>query len=179
MFLMRVVIAFFGFFVSALVSGAVVYVMYSLFVITNKDYDGEEEIKKGNVAIAILTVGIMISAAGFVQYGLDSVERLFLLYVTTPVHEAYSGLKMAAHGAAHLFLSFFFAVFTISLSLRLFGKLCSRMHFGNELKKGNVAVGILLAGVIFVICLFVKDGVGSLFKALLPQPSIGRVQIMK
>jgi uncharacterized membrane protein YjfL (UPF0719 family) len=176
---MRVVVAFFEFFISALVSVAVVYVMYRVFVITNKDYDGEEEIEKGNVAVAILTVGIMISAAGFVQYGLDAVERMFLLYMTTPVHEAFGGLRMAAYGAAHLVVSFFFAVFTIILSLRLFGKLCSRMHLGDELKKGNVAVGILLAGVVFVVCLFVKDGVGSLSKALLPQPSIGRVQIMK
>jgi accessory gene regulator protein AgrB len=121
----------------------------------------------------------MISAAGFVQYGLDSVERLFLIYVTTPVHQAYGWLRMAAYGAAHLFMSFVFAVFTITVSLRLFGTLCRRMHFGDELKKGNVAVGILLAGALFVICRYVGDGVGSLSKALLPQPSIGRVQIMK
>lgn len=179
MSLIRILIAFFEFIVSALVSVLVVYVMYRVFLITNKDYDGEAEIAKGNVAVAILTVGIMVSASGIVQYGLDSVERLFVLYMTTPIHQSLNGWDIALYAVSHIVVSFFFAVFTISFSLRLFGKFCSHLHLGNELKKGNVAVGILLAGVVFVVCLYVRDGVGSLSKALMPQPSIGQVQIMK
>lgn len=179
MFLMRAMIALVEFFAAALVSVTVVYVMYRVFVVMNKDYDGEAEIEKGNIAVAVLTAGIMVSSAQFIQHGLESVEHLFLLYMTTPVHEGYAAWKMALLAGAHLFFSFLLAIFTVTFSLRLFGKFCARMHLGHELKKGNVAVGILLAGVIFVICAFVGDGVNSLSSVLLPQPSIGEVEVMK
>ena len=179
MFLTRVFISFFEFLLSALVSVLVVYVTYRVFVLTNTDFDGEEQIEKGNTAVAILIAAIMISSSWIIQKGLDSVERLFRMYMTTPIQDVTSWWKLMLLAFTHLFMSFFLAVFTFSFSLRLFGKLMRRMHLGRELEKGNAAVGILLAGVIFVISTYVSDGVSSLSKSLLPQPSIGRVQIMK
>jgi hypothetical protein len=68
---------------------------------------------------------------------------------------------------------------TISLTLRLFGRFTRHIHPVKELEKGNVAMGILLSGVVIVATLYVSEGVGSLSKALVPQPSIGRIQVLK
>jgi len=179
MFLTRALIAFFEFFLSAFVSVLIVYVMYRIFIMANRDYDGEEEIKKGNIAVAILTAAIMVSASWIIQHALTNVVNLFKMYLTTPIHQGTDLWHFVLFAFSHMFVSFCLAVFTISFSLRLFGKLGRRMHMGQELAKGNIAVGIFLAGALFVICTFVSNGVSSLSKALMPQPSIGTVQVMK
>jgi len=54
-----------------------------------------------------------------------------------------------------------------------------QMRLGEQLKKGNVAVGILLAAVVFIATHYVGEGVSALTKALVPQPTIGKIEIMK
>jgi uncharacterized membrane protein YjfL (UPF0719 family) len=179
MFSTRVVVSIFELFFSATVSVLVVYVTYRIFILANTDFDGEEQIMKGNVAVAILTVAMMISASSIIQKGVESIESLFLIYMSTPVRDSFPWWKMGLLAFAHLFMSFFLAVITISFSLRLFGRLGRRMHLGQELEKGNVAVGILLAGAIFIVSNLVAEGVSSLSRSLMPQPSIGRIEIMK
>jgi hypothetical protein len=50
---------------------------------------------------------------------------------------------------------------------------------GKELEKGNVAMGVVLSGVVIIVSLFVGEGVKALSKALIPKPSVGRMQIMR
>ncbi|MBI4424294.1 MAG: hypothetical protein HY554_11230, partial [Elusimicrobia bacterium] len=68
----------------------------------------------------------------------------------------------------------------MSFSLRVFGRLTrSYMKAGKELEKGNVAVGLLLAGVVFIVGMYIGDGVEALAKALVPQPGFGSVRVME
>ena len=55
----------------------------------------------------------------------------------------------------------------------------SRINAGQELQKGNVAIGILLACVVLVSTTFVGSGIDAMSKALVPQPSIGQIEIME
>jgi uncharacterized membrane protein YjfL (UPF0719 family) len=177
MFITRVFVSLFEFVFSAVISVLVVYVTYRVFILANTDFDGEEQIQKGNIAVAILTAAIMVSSSWIIQQGLDSCKSLFKMYMTTPVGEG--AVNLALLGVTHLVMAFLLAVVTISGALRLFGRLGRRMHLGAELQKGNIAVGILLAGVVVVVSAYMTDGVSSLAKSLLPQPSIGHVSIMK
>jgi hypothetical protein len=54
-----------------------------------------------------------------------------------------------------------------------------KLKLGQELKQGNMAVGVVLAGVVMVMALFVSDGVSRLTKSLIPQPSIGHVEFSR
>lgn len=179
MFFTRLVVSLFEFFLSVSMSVAVVYVTYRAFIITNTDFDGEEEIKKGNVAVAVLVGGILLASSLIIQKGLYPVVSLFRLYLTTPIQQSLSQWQFILLAVAHLLLVFVVAVLTISFSLRLFGKMTTKMKEGVELYKGNVAVGILLASVVLVVAMYISEGVSSLSKSLLPQPSIGKIQIMK
>ena len=42
-----------------------------------------------------------------------------------------------------------------------------------------VAVGIVLASVVLLVSMFIGEGVSSLSKSLIPQPSIGKVRVMR
>lgn len=139
----------------------------------------EEEIKKGNVAVGILAAAILFAASMILQKGLGSVVSMFRMHISAPCESTMGLGKLALLCAAHLGLSMLLAVITISVTLRLFGKLVRSLHAGKELEKGNLAVGIVLASVVLIASLYVDEGVSAISKALVPQPSIGQIEIMR
>jgi len=179
MFNVRVMVSLFEFVLSVVMSGVVIYITYKVFIKANPDFDMEDEIKKGNVSVGILVSAILFSASTILQKGMSSVVSMFRLYMSAPGDDGLGLGRLALLSSAHLGVSLLLAVITISLTLRLFGKLGRSLHAGKELQKGNVAVGILLASVVVVACLYVGEGVSAISKALVPQPSIGRIEIMR
>jgi len=66
------------------------------------------------------------------------------MHMLAPTEENANVLELIGRMAGHLAASMALAVFSISVTLRLFGRLTSHMQEGKELEKGNIAVGILL-----------------------------------
>ena len=134
------------------ISSLIIAMIYRIFLKANPDFDMEQEIKNGNAAVGILMAVIMISAALILQSGLAASINNFRLSLSAPPGSVgplwQSGLLIVAHLVASIAI----AVFTISVALRLFGKLTRKinpeMHLGRLLKEGNVAVGIILAAVV-------------------------------
>ncbi len=179
MFMIRVLVSLFEFLLAVVMSGVVVYVTYRVFIRANPDFDMEAEIKKGNVATGLLVGTILICASVFLQKGMESVVGMFRHYMIAPDTASLALWQMILLGLGHLSLSLLLAVLTISVTLRLFGRFTRRIQAGQELQRGNVAMGILLSSVVIVATLYVAEGVGALSKALVPQPSIGRIQVLK
>ena len=180
MFTARILVSLLEFLLSVVMSGFIIYLTYRIFIKANPDFDMEVEIKKGNTAVGTLVGAILFAASMILQKGLGSVVSMFRLYVTSPGESSIGLGKLALLSTAHLGLSMLLAVITISVTLRLFGKLVhSHMHAGEELEKGNLAVGIVLASVVLIASLYVGEGVSAITKALVPQPSIGQIEIMQ
>lgn len=179
MFVTRVLVSLFEFVLAVLMSGIVIYLTYRVFITANPDFDMEDEIKKGNVAVGTLVASILFAASMILQKGFASVVSLFRLHLTAPAEGGYSLAKLSLMAVGHLVMSMVLAILTISITLRLFGRLTKKVEGGKELQRGNLAVGILLSSVVLVASLYVSEGVSSLSKALVPQPSIGRIQILK
>jgi uncharacterized membrane protein YjfL (UPF0719 family) len=180
MFTTRVLVSFFEFMLAVVMSGFIIYLTYRVFIKANPDFNMEEEIKKGNVAVGTLVGAILFAASMILQKGLGSVVSMFRMHISAPGESTLGLGKLALISAAHLGLSMLLAVISISVTLRLFGKLV-RNHYrpGVELQKGNLAVGIVLASVVLIASLFVGEGVSAISKALVPQPSIGQIEIME
>ena len=179
MFNTRVIVSLFEFTLAVAMSGVIIALTYKIFVRANPDFNMEEEIKKGNVAVGTLMAAILFAASMILQRGMGAVVSMFRLYISSPGESPLSFGTLALICLAHLGLSMVLAVITISVTLRLFGRLDKSLHAGKELQKGNMAVGILLSGVVLVAALYVGEGVSSISKAMVPQPSIGRIEIMK
>ncbi len=172
---LQVILAVFEFILTAGLSMLVIYAQNRMYVLTNSDYDAVEELKKGNIAVAILLAAMMIGGGSIIKQGIYPVVNLLRLQFTSPIWEI-SPAEMAFIAIGHVTLVFIVAVFAISLGLRFWGRLSTGMREGEELKKGNVAVGIVLGGVVLVFSSFMSDGVSGLTKALIPQPSMGQVE---
>jgi uncharacterized membrane protein YjfL (UPF0719 family) len=179
MFVTRVLISLFEFLLAVVMSGMVIYLTYRVFIKANPDFDMEEEIKKGNVAVGTLVGAILFAASTILHRGMDSVVSLFRLHMTTPSEGGYPLWQLVLMGIGHLTMSMVLAVLTISITLRLFGRMTTKMEEGKELQRGNMAVGILLSSVVLVASMYVGEGVSALSKALVPQTSIGRIQILR
>ncbi len=180
MFNTRVIVSIFEFLLSVVMSGLIIYLTYRVFIKANPDFNMEEEIKKGNVAVGTLVGAILFAASMILQKGLSAVVGMFRMHVSAPGEMTLGLGKLALLSVAHLGLDLALAVITISVTLRLFGRLVrSHMRPGVELQKGNLAVGIVLSAVVLVAALYVGEGVSAISKALVPQPSIGRIEIMR
>lgn len=179
MFTTRILVSFFEFLLAVVMSGFIIYLTYRVFIKANPDFNMEEEIKKGNAAVGTLVGAILFAASMILQKGLGSVVSMFRMHVSAPGESTLGLGKLSLLCAAHLGLSMILAVITISVTLRLFGRLVrSHMRPGEELQKGNLAVGIVLAAVVLISALYVGEGVSAISKALVPQPSIGQIEIM-
>ena len=179
MFNTRLLVSFFEFFLAVVMSGFIISLTYRIFIKANPDFDMEEEMKKGNVAVGTLVAAILFAASMILQKGMGSVVSMFRMHISAPGESAMGLGKLALLCAAHRGRSMLLAVVTISVPLRLCGKLVRSLHAGKELEKGNLAVGIVLGSVVLVAALYVGEGVSAISKALVPQPSIGQIEIMK
>lgn len=180
MFTTRVIVSLFDFFLMVVMSAIVIAATYRIFIKANPDFDMGAEIKKGNVAVGILVAIILISASHILMAGTDSSIAMFRMHLLAPSDENESMAKILVLIAGHLTVSMMLAVVSISVTLRMFGRFVrDQMRAGQELEKGNVAVGIVLGAVVLVSSMYVREGVSALTKAMTPQPSIGRIQIGK
>lgn len=179
MFFTRVLVSGLHFALMVVLSGFVIYITYRIFIKANPDFDMESKIRDGNVAVGVLVGTILYCASNILMAGADSSIQMLRMHMLAPAEDGPSALKIAGLILAHLTVSMALAVFSISVTLRLFGRLTTTMEEGKELEKGNVAVGVLLSAVVLVSSMYVKDGVAALSKALTPQPSIGRIEVLK
>lgn len=179
MFFTRVAVSLFEFTLSVLMSGIVIALTYRVFVHANPDFDMDAEIKKGNTAVGALVASILFSASSILRQGMGSVMSMLRLHMQAPGQEPFSLWQLCLISIAHLVMALTLALLTISITLRLFGKLTRPLQAGKELQRGNLAVGLLLSSVVIVASLYVGEGVSALSKALIPQPTMGRVRILK
>ncbi len=176
----RIVVAVFHFLLMVLSSGLVVTLTYRVFIGANPDFHMGTEIRDGNVATGILVAAILYGASLIMMAGTQSAVEMFRMHMLAPSEQSESLVKLFFLIVAHMAVSLILAVISISTTLRLFGRLTRReLHAGQELKRGNTAVGLVLASVVIVSSLYVRDGVLSLSKALAPQPSFGHIEIEK
>jgi uncharacterized membrane protein YjfL (UPF0719 family) len=180
MFITRVFVSLFEFTMSVFLLGVGIYYTYRVIIKANPDFDMEKEIHKGNTAVGILVSGILLSVALIVQKVLFSVVSMFRMYMMAPLAKGVELWHLPLIAVGHILMALVLAMFTISVTLRMFGRLIrTEMSGAEELRKGNVAVGILLACVVLIAAFYVGEGVSSLSKALIPQPSIGRVTVVE
>ncbi|MFH1724416.1 MAG: DUF350 domain-containing protein [Elusimicrobiota bacterium] len=159
----------------------VVFATLRALVRANRDFDEDKEILRGNLAVGILVAALLLASANIMHQAFVPVADTIHLYLTSPLVESTKHWKLAAYAAGNLVLAFVIVVATLSLALRLFGRLTRTKETrpGKELERGNVAVGVILSSVVLIVSLFVGQGVKALSKAIIPRPSVGAMRMMR
>ena len=138
---------------------AIVFAVAGLYIASwvlgklTKALDEWEEIGKGNSAVAVYMAGIFISVAIIVGPGIIGLFRTLDIV----------GIVV---GFIQLVLALALAVAMQYVGLSFLGKITKGLDEWAELKKGNIAVGIVMAAVVIAIGTIVSQGVVSIIEAL-------------
>ncbi|MFA6092932.1 MAG: DUF350 domain-containing protein [Elusimicrobiota bacterium] len=153
----------------------VVVVTYQGFLRLMPQMDGAEEIRKGNAAVALMLVSLMVGSALILQETIYPVRSILLLAFREPGRWTHFA-KLAAYALGHLAFGFILAVLCVQGVLKVFEKLTGEMDEEEQIRKGNIAVAVMLSAVMIVLSLYMRQGVSAVTKALIPQAELGAMR---
>ena len=147
--------------IAAVVGAVATYASVVLFDRATQGIDEWEDLKKGNAAIGIV-LGAMVVAVAWVirpalrmpigQWDVGASRVIFALGVE----------------ALQLLVGLMLAVLSILFSVWLFDRLTTDLDEWAELKRGNVAVAALLAGVIVSVALLISVALTGIYDLIIP-----------
>jgi len=129
-------------------------------------FDAPGEIRKGNRAVGLLICAVFIGISLPVYAGVEA----FMAGLSTIVTEGV----LTADGLVHLALvlillmaSVVLAIGSVYFSMYLVARVSPTLDVLREIKYGNIAVAVGVAGVILSVCIVVHLGVSGFFEAIL------------
>ncbi|MEM3381226.1 MAG: DUF350 domain-containing protein [Candidatus Bathyarchaeia archaeon] len=121
-----------------------------------------DEVRKGNIAVAVYFVGVLLSVG---------------VIITPSIAGLYNMLPKIASGALpyqaiippvnSVILSIIIAVIVQYIGIRTFTRITRGINEWGELKRGNVAVGLMMAGTLVVVGLIVAQIVEGFIRVLI------------
>jgi uncharacterized membrane protein YjfL (UPF0719 family) len=147
----------------ALAMGSV-YLGLKMFDKLTEGTDEMAELKKGNVAIAILLGAIIFSIANIVESGVSNLTQSIV-----PGLSFMQVMAALVIGAANLLIGLVLAIFSVYIAVNVLDKITVGIDEFKELRKGNVAVAIIMAAVLFAVSFVIKGAVAGMAAALSPQ----------
>lgn len=134
--------------------------------IVSKMIDGIDiwgEIKKKNMAVALLAGGAVIAYVNVVASGVASMTT----GLTGVVSGSFSaGLSAALGGLVNLVVALLVAGVAITWTFKVMDKLTTNINEKDEFKNGNVAIGIIYAGILIGASDLIQSGVAGVSQAV-------------
>jgi uncharacterized membrane protein YjfL (UPF0719 family) len=142
------------------------YIGFSVFGKVTGKIDEQKELAKGNVAFGIVVASIFVAIALIVQSGVSGIS-IGIGKATSLGLTSVDGLVAICVAFIQLILGILLAVGAIYLALNILDKLTKGIDEFEELRKGNVAVALEMAGVIIAVALIIQSGIGGITAALI------------
>lgn len=164
-------------FLSLLVAVTLVYLSSKIFRNMISGINETEELKKNNVAVAILNGSIVLALILVVKKSIESAITIFANTLRNPDAVLSSYIKSAMIMLGHILLGGIIAFTSIYIALQLFIWLTKDLDELKEIKENNTAVGILLGIIIISMALLLQQGVDTILNSLIPFPPVSLIDI--
>ena len=150
--------------VGLIVAMGSIYGAIKLLNSLTKGIDEEAELKKGNLAVAYMMLGVVIAVALVTSSGIVGLTDA----VTNIPSGATTGtyVRAVGFGIVQLLAGIVFAVISIFLAFRIWDRMTSKIDETAELRRGNAAVGIVMAGVVIAVAIVIRQGISGLAAAI-------------
>ena len=142
------------------------YVGFLMLGKTTRGIDAEKELAKGNAAVGILVASVFVSIALVVQSGVSGLSVGINKALNIGILSV-DGMLVVGIAFIQLILGIVLAVGAIYLALNILDKLTIGVDEFEELKKGNVAVALEMAGVIIAVAVIIQSGVIGITAAII------------
>jgi uncharacterized membrane protein YjfL (UPF0719 family) len=141
--------------IAVVLSAIAAYLAFYLFQWFTRDLDEWEELRQGNPAVGIVLGAILVAVAIVLRPALA---------VSTATWDVGGDLffRVLLAEALQLAVGLVLAVVTLALALYLVAGLTRGIDEVEELKRGNLAIAGLLAGVVVGVGLLVSQAVGEI-----------------
>lgn len=159
--------------VLSLVVGIVfIYAGFRFFHYRIKAINEIEELKKNNIAVAILNASIILALVIMVKNAIEPAITVFSMTLRNPNATFISFLQMAGIMLIQIIAAGLIAYISIYLAINLYTHLTKEIDELGEIKNNNIAVSIVLGIVIISISLLMQQGIKSILDALIPFPTL-------
>lgn len=145
---------------------AALYIGFYVLGWITKGIEEEKEIAKGNAAVGILVASVFIAIGIVVQSGVAGVSDGLKTAWDVGIL-SMGGMIAIGLSILQLIIGVGLAVGAIYLALNILDKLTKGIEEFEELKKGNVAVALEMAGVIITTAIIIQSGVIGITRALI------------
>jgi uncharacterized membrane protein YjfL (UPF0719 family) len=142
------------------------YVGFAVLGKITKGINEEKELAKGNVAVGILVASVFVAIALVVQSGVSGLSVGINKALNVGILSV-DGLTIVVIALIQLVLGIVLAVGAIYLALNILDKLTKGVEEFEELRKGNVAVALEMAGVIIAVAVIIQSGVIGITAAII------------
>ncbi len=142
------------------------YIGFSVLSKITKGIDEEKELAKGNAAVGIVVAAVFFAIAIVVQSGVSGVSLGIAKAMSVGLFSV-DGFIAIGFAILQLVLGIVLAVAAIYLALNILDRLTKGVNEFEELRKGNVAVALEMAGVIIAVAVIIQSGVIGITTALL------------
>jgi uncharacterized membrane protein YjfL (UPF0719 family) len=163
--LLTVVVGIVQLIIAVIFAVVALYIGFSVFGKVTKDVDEQKELAKGNVAFGIVVAAIFIAIGVVVQSGVAGIS-VGISKAAVLGFTSVDGLLVIVIAIIQLVLGVLLAIGSIYLALNILDKFTKELKEFEELKKGNVAVALEVAGVIIAVALIIQSGVVGITAAL-------------
>jgi uncharacterized membrane protein YjfL (UPF0719 family) len=162
---------------SLLISVTLIYLASKIFRRLITGINETEELKKNNVAVAILNGSILLALIIVVKKSIESSVTIFGNTLRNPDSVFLSYLQSSLIMLGHIILGGIIAFTAIYTALQIFISLTKDLDELKEIKESNTAVGILLGIIIVSIALLLQPGVDTILNSLIPFPPVSLIDI--
>lgn len=131
-----------------------------------KGMEEEKEIANGNAAVGVLVASVFVAIGIVIQSGVAGVSTGISKALKIGIL-SLDGIVAVVASVLQLILGIVFAIAAIYLALNVLDRLTKGVVVFEELKKGNVAVALVMAGVIITTAIIIQEGVLGITAALI------------
>lgn len=153
------VLAVVALFVSLALAMKAVSIAFGMFDKITKGVDEWAELKKGNVAIGLLMAAVIYAIGHVISSG---VTALTTSLMNPSLSIAY--VLSIVVGIINLLIALWVGTYVIGLTIKILDKMTENIEEMEEIAKGNVAVAILVTGVLLAVSNVVAQGVEGISK---------------
>jgi uncharacterized membrane protein YjfL (UPF0719 family) len=141
------------------------YIGFAVLSKITKDIDVEKELARGNVAVGVIVAAVFVAIALVVQSGVSGLSVGINKALSVGILSV-DGLLAICVAFIQLILGIVLAVGAIYLALNILDKLTKGVEEFGEIKKGNIAVALEMAGMIVAVAVIIQSGVIGITAAL-------------
>jgi len=166
MLLVNAIVGLVQLIIAIIFSVIALYIGFMTMAKITKNIDEEKELAKGNTAVGIIVAAVFVAIALVVQSGVSGLS-IGIGKAASVGLLSLDGLLAIGAAFAQLILGIVLAIAAIYLALNILDKLTKGVDEFEEIKKGNVAVALMMASVIISVAVIIQSGVLGITAALI------------